>query len=67
MKNLKICSCILVALLISSTAFSQDSTKTFTISGSVDTYFHSSFGTQNFFPFDADEGPSGSYGPSSSF
>jgi len=29
------------------TAFSQDSTKTFTFSGSVDSYFHTSFGSEN--------------------
>jgi hypothetical protein len=67
MKTLKICSSLLFALLISSSVFGQDSTKTFTVSGSVDTYFHSSFGTQNYYPYDDDEGPSGAYGPSSSF
>jgi hypothetical protein len=29
------------------TAFGQDSTKTFTLSGSVDAYFHTSFGSEN--------------------
>ncbi len=47
MKTLKICSSLLFALLISSSVFGQDSTKTFTFSGSVDTYFHSAFGTEN--------------------
>ena len=47
MKNLKICFSALVALLITSSAFGQDSTRTFTLSGSVDTYFHSSFGIKN--------------------
>ena len=47
MKTLKICYSLLAALLISSSAFSQDSTKTFTLSGSVDTYFRSAFGTEN--------------------
>ena len=36
-----------VLLLASITAFGQDSLKTFTLSGSVDAYFHSSFGTEN--------------------
>ncbi|HEY5918097.1 MAG TPA: outer membrane beta-barrel protein [Chryseolinea sp.] len=67
MKTLKICSSLLVALLISSSVFGQDSTKTFTFSGSIDTYFHSSFGTQNYYPYDPDEGAYGSYAPSSSF
>ncbi|HEX6226432.1 MAG TPA: outer membrane beta-barrel protein [Chryseolinea sp.] len=47
MKNLKICSSLLVALLISTSAFSQDSTQTFTLSGSVDTYFRTAFGMEN--------------------
>jgi hypothetical protein len=50
MKSLKkICLSICIALLISSTAFSQDedSTKTFTISGSIDTYVRSSLGMTN--------------------
>ena len=68
MKTIKICFSVLVALLICSSAFSQDSTKTFTISGSVDSYFHSSFGTRNFFPYDIESGePSGIYAPNSSF
>jgi len=67
MKTLKICSSLLFALLISSSVFGQDSTKTFTFSGSIDTYFHSSFGAQNYYPYDPDEGAYGSYAPSSSF
>jgi hypothetical protein len=67
MKTIKICSSLFVALLITTSAFSQDSTKTFTLSGSVDTYFHSSFGTKNYYPIDEDGAPYGSYGPSSSF
>jgi hypothetical protein len=59
MKSLKICSSLLVALLVSSSAFSQDSTKTFTFSGSVDTYFRSSLGTEN--------AVYGGYAPSTSF
>ena len=46
MKIIKICSSLLVALLISSSAFGQDSTKTFTLSGSVDTYFRTVFRTR---------------------
>ena len=67
MKTLKICSSLLFALLISSSAFGQDSTKTFTFSGSIDTYFHSSFGAQNYYPYDDEDGAYGSYAPSSSF
>lgn len=37
----------LVLLGVSLNALAQDSTKTFTLSGSVDAYFHSSFGTEN--------------------
>lgn len=37
----------LVLLGASVSVFGQDSTKTFTLSGSVDAYFHSSFGTKN--------------------
>lgn len=59
MKSLKIISSLLFALLISSTAFSQDSTKTFTVSGSIDTYFRSSLGTENYIY--------GGYAPSTSF
>jgi len=59
MKTLKICSSLLVALLISSSVFGQDSTKTFTLSGSVDTYFRTAFGTENYVY--------GGYAPSTSF
>jgi Putative beta-barrel porin-2, OmpL-like. bbp2 len=59
MKTLKICSSLLVALLISSSVFGQDSTKTFTLSGSVDTYFRTAFGTEN--------AVYGGYAPSTSF
>lgn len=47
MKNFKLCFSLSVVMLISTVSFSQDSTKTFTLSGSVDTYFHSSFGVKN--------------------
>lgn len=59
MKTLKICFSLVVALLMSSSAFSQDSTKTFTLSGSIDTYFRSSFGMTN--------EAYGGYGPATSF
>jgi len=69
MKTFKICLSLCIALLISSTTFSQDedSTKTFTLSGSIDTYFHSSFGTQSLYPDDGDGSPLGAYAPSTSF
>lgn len=47
MKNFKLCFSLTVAMLISYSSFSQDSTRTFTLSGSIDTYFHSSFGVKN--------------------
>lgn len=48
MKFKKLRHLLCLALLgCSISAFSQDSTKTFTLSGSVDSYFHSSFGTEN--------------------
>lgn len=59
MKTFKICFSLAVALLISSSAFSQDSTRTFTLSGSIDTYFRSSFGMTN--------EAYGGYGPATSF
>jgi hypothetical protein len=59
MKTLKICFSVIVASLISSSAFSQDSTSTFTLSGSIDTYFRSSFGMTN--------EAYGGYGPATSF
>jgi hypothetical protein len=44
----KIKKLLFMALLAASiNALGQDSTKTFTLSGSVDAYFHSSFGTEN--------------------
>lgn len=55
----------LALITLSFSAFSQDSTK-FTLSGSVDAYFHSSLGLQNIYPF-SDSGPSGAYAPSTSF
>jgi hypothetical protein len=69
MKNIKLCVSLYVALLVTTSAFGQeDSTKTFTLSGTVDTYFHSSFGTRNFYPYDdEEEAPAGTYAPSSSF
>jgi hypothetical protein len=45
----------------------KEEEKTFTLSGSVDTYFHSSFGTQNAYPFDGDGNPAGTYAPNTSF
>jgi hypothetical protein len=49
MKSVKLKTLLAITFLstISYTAFSQDSTRTFTLSGSIDTYFHSSFGTKN--------------------
>ncbi|MEP6737392.1 MAG: outer membrane beta-barrel protein, partial [Chryseolinea sp.] len=44
----------------------QDSTK-FTFGGSVDTYFHSSFGMRNAYPGDGDGGPSATVAPNTSF
>jgi hypothetical protein len=85
MKTLQICSGLLLALVITTTSYSQEilasaaakpepkdgtvptpegeekkDEKTFTLSGTVDTYFHSSFGTTN--PF-----MGGASGPSTSF
>ncbi|WP_262497203.1 porin [Ohtaekwangia koreensis] len=55
-------------MVLSFTAYSQsDSTKTFTLSGSIDTYVHSSFGTRNLYPLDNDGNPSATYAPSTSF
>jgi hypothetical protein len=61
MKTSKIYITLLLALLISSAAFGQDadSTKTFTLSGSIDVYGRTAFGTRN--------GVLDSYGPSSAF
>jgi hypothetical protein len=85
MKTLQICSGLLLALVITTTSYSQEilasaaakpepkdgtvptpegeekkDEKTFTLSGTVDTYFHTSFGTTN--PF-----MGGASGPSTSF
>lgn len=61
MKTRKICFSILFTLLISTAAFSQDAdtTKTFTLSGSIDVYARTSLGTTN--------SALGGYGPSSAF
>jgi hypothetical protein len=70
MKSNKIAFVLSMVIVgLSTSAFSQDkdSTKTFTLSGSVDTYFHSSLGTRNIYPLDDDLNPSGTYAPSSSF
>ncbi|SKC88704.1 Putative beta-barrel porin-2, OmpL-like. bbp2 [Ohtaekwangia koreensis] len=59
---------IATLMVLSFTAYSQsDSTKTFTLSGSIDTYVHSSFGTRNLYPLDNDGNPSATYAPSTSF
>lgn len=69
---------MLVGLLYSPMAFSQDEIvavveeegegKTFTLSGSIDTYLHSTFGTRNIYPYDYDfDEPGGAYAPNSSF
>jgi hypothetical protein len=52
------------------TAFGQDEEteadeQTFTLSGSIDTYFRSSFGTRNFYYYDSDD--EAMYAPSTSF
>jgi hypothetical protein len=49
----------MVIVGLSTSAFSQDTTKTFTLSGSIDTYVRTSLGTEN--PY------MGTYGPSTSF
>lgn len=69
MKSNKLAFILSITLLtLSFSAFSQkDSTKTFNLSGSIDTYFHSSMGTRNIYPIDPDDGPSGIYAPNSSF
>lgn len=61
MKTNKICLCLLFALLMSSAAFGQDtdSTRNFTLSGSIDVYARTALGAEN----DA----IGGYGPSSAF
>lgn len=45
----------------------KEEVKTFTLSGSVDTYFHSSFGTQNGYPMIDPTTPGETYAPSTSF
>lgn len=57
----------LTLLFSSMTAFSQDSTRTFTFGGSVDTYVHSSFGLRNAYPLDDDGNVSGLSAPNTSF
>lgn len=61
MKTNKICLSVLLALLISSAALGQDSdsTKAFTLSGSIDVYARTAFGAKNEMM--------DSYGPSSAF
>lgn len=56
----------LAFITLSFSAFSQDSTK-FTLSGSVDAYFHSSLGVQNIYPLTSGGDPSMAYAPSTSF
>ncbi len=66
MKFKKISILFSLALFGSSlTAIGQDSTKTFSFGGSVDTYFHSSFKSRNYYMTDSDENPT--YAPSTSF
>jgi hypothetical protein len=48
----------LIAILASASVYAQDSTKTFTLSGSIDVYAHSTLGATNVF---------GSWGPATSF
>ena len=61
MKTNKICLCLLFAYLMSSAAFSQDadSTRNFTLSGSIDVYARTALGAEN--------DMIGGYGPSSAF
>jgi hypothetical protein len=49
MKTNKICLCLVFALLMSSTAFSQDadSTRNFNLSGSIDVYARTALGSEN--------------------
>src|SRR5918993_5747577 len=54
----------LAVIGLSINAYGQDSTR-FTFGGSVDTYFHSSFGLRNGFPYD--DGYNGSVAPNTSF
>ncbi|HTF20244.1 MAG TPA: outer membrane beta-barrel protein [Chryseolinea sp.] len=65
-KILRALGCLAV-IGLSISAYGQDSTK-FTFGGSVDTYFHSSFGTRNVYGLSSDEGTYyGGYAPSTSF
>ncbi|HTE33749.1 MAG TPA: outer membrane beta-barrel protein [Chryseolinea sp.] len=64
-RNLPVLCLLLTGFSIAS--YGQDSTKAFTFGGSVDTYFHSSFGMRNAYPGDGDGGPSGSPAPNTSF
>src|ERR1700754_956959 len=64
LKNLRALCCLML-MGLSLTSFGQDSTK-FTFGGSVDTYFHSSFGMRNAYP-GGDGGPSGTVAPNTSF
>jgi hypothetical protein len=65
MKSIKLRILLAITLLtLSFGAFSQDSTKTFTLSGSVDTYVRTSLGTKN--PYMSTDDYT-SYGPSTSF
>ncbi|MEJ1238629.1 outer membrane beta-barrel protein [Chryseolinea sp. T2] len=62
---LRALSCLAV-IGLSISAYGQDSTR-FTFGGSVDTYFHSSFGLRNGYPSDGDGGYNGSVAPNTSF
>lgn len=55
----------LAAIGLSVSAYAQDSTR-FTFGGSVDTYFHSSFGQRNAYPMDGNT-PAGTVAPNSAF
>jgi hypothetical protein len=67
LKFLRALGC-LVVIGLSINAYGQDSTK-FTFGGSVDTYFHSSFGTRNPYTIasDGNGNYSGGYAPNTSF
>lgn len=63
---------LLTFLGLSVVTFAQDAEEkkepTFTLSGSIDTYAHTSLGLQNIYPYDFDNDlPSGAYAPSTSF
>jgi spore coat protein U-like protein len=59
MKKFTSVFCLLALLATSYTVSAQDSTKTFTLSGSIDTYAHTTFGARNV--------DYGTYGPTTSF